>query len=301
MATTCCIPMIDMQKFPGESGKLVAACEEWGCFRIINHGIPATMLSEMQFISRSLLDLPVETKRLYGEAVGGKGYSPPLEASPLLEGLDVYDMASPGAVNALCSHLHVSPHQRETIMKYTAAIHELAMTLGSRLGESMGFCSDLFKGWPCRFRLNKYHFSPQTVGSTGAPMHSDAGFLTVVHDDEIVNGLEAVDKKTGVLFPIDPMPGTLLVNVGDLAKAWSNGRFCNVKHRVQCNEGTIRTSMACFVLGPKEEKVEAPPQLVDSDHPRLFIPFTFQEYINLRISTRSPTGEALQLLQTASS
>lgn len=294
-----CIPMIDMQGFPAESEKLIAASEEWGCFRIINHGIPATLLSEMQSISRSLLDLPVETKRQYSEAVGGKGHSPPQEASPLLEGLDVYDMASPGAVHALCSHLHVSPNQRETIMRYTEAIHELAMTIGRRLGESMGFCNDLFEGWPCRFRLNKYHFSPQTVGLTGAPMHSDAGFLTVVHDDEIVSGLEGVDKRSGQLFPIDPMPGTLLVNVGDLAKAWSNGRFCNVKHRVQCTEGVIRTSMACFVLGPREAKVEAPPQLVDSEHPRLFVPFTFQEYMSLRISTRSPTGEALQLLQTA--
>ncbi|XP_059664509.1 2-oxoglutarate-dependent dioxygenase DAO-like [Cornus florida] len=217
MASTCCMPVIDMQEFPGESEKLIAACEEWGCFRIINHGIPVTLLSEMQSISRSLLDLPAETKRRYDEAVDGKGYSPPQESNPLIEGLDVYDMASPGAVHAFCSHLHVSPHQRETIMRYTESIHELAMTIGRRLGESMGFsCSDLFKGWSCRFRLNKYNFSPQTVGLTGAPMHSDPGFLTVVHDDEIVNGLEAVDKKSGVLFPVDPMPGTLLVNVGDL-------------------------------------------------------------------------------------
>ncbi|XP_059663962.1 2-oxoglutarate-dependent dioxygenase DAO-like [Cornus florida] len=185
-------------------------------------------------------------------------------------------------------------------MWYIEAIHELAITIGSRLGESMGFCSDLFKGWQCQLRLNKYHFSPQTVGLTGALMHSDAGFPTVVHDDEMINGLKAVDNKSGVLFPIDPTPGTLLVNVGDLGMAWSNGRFCNVNHRVQCNDGKIRTSMACFVLGPKEGKMEAPLELVDTEHSRLFIPFTFREYMSLRISTKLPTSEALQLLQTAS-
>ncbi|KAA8524075.1 hypothetical protein F0562_010494 [Nyssa sinensis] len=164
----------------------------------------------------------------------------------------------------------------------------------------MGLEGELFKGWPCQFRLNKYHFTPQTIGSSGAPMHTDAGFLTIVQDDEIVSGLEAVDKKFGALVPIDPVPGTLLVNIGDLGKAWSNGRFYNVKHRVQCNEGTICMSIALFVLGPKEAKVEAPAQLVDSDNPRLFVPFSFEDYRMLRISTRSPTGGALELFRVTS-
>uniref|UniRef100_A0A5B6ZA03 Putative 2-oxoglutarate-dependent dioxygenase DAO-like n=1 Tax=Davidia involucrata TaxID=16924 RepID=A0A5B6ZA03_DAVIN len=161
----------------------------------------------------------------------------------------------------------------------------------------MGLDVELFKGWPCQFRLNKYHYTPQTIGSTGALMHTDAGFLTIVQDDEIVSGLEAVDKKSGALVPIDPMPGTLLINIGDLGKAWSNGRFYNVKHRVQCNQGTIRMSIALLVLGPKEAKVEAPPQLVDSEHLRLFVPFTFEDYRMLRLSNGLPAGEALELLR----
>ncbi|KAK4420626.1 2-oxoglutarate-dependent dioxygenase DAO [Sesamum alatum] len=113
-------------------------------------------------------------------------------------------------------------------------------------------------------------------------------------DDENVNGLEAVDEITGDWVPVDHIPGSLVVNLGDVATAWSNGRFCNVKHRVQCYEPTIRTSIALFVLAPKDEKVEAPPQPVDSDHPRRYIPFDFEEYWKLRTSTRSVTGGALQ-------
>ncbi|KAK4420627.1 2-oxoglutarate-dependent dioxygenase DAO [Sesamum alatum] len=149
--------------------------------------------------------------------------------------------------------------------------------------------------------MNKYNYGPESVGMSGVIVHTDPGFLTILQDDENVSGLEVVDEITGDLVPVDPIPGTLVVNVGDVAKAWSNGRFRNVKHRVQCYEPTVRTSIALFVLAPKDEKVEAPPQLVDSDHPRRYIPFDFEEYWKLRTSTRSITGEALQSFLAKSS
>lgn len=80
-------------------------------------------------------------------------------------------------------------------------------------------------------------------------------------------------------------------------QVWTNGRFCNVKHRVQCYEPTIRISIAIFVLGPKDRKVEAPSEFVDSDHPRLYNPFDFEEYRKLRYLTKSPTGGALQMFR----
>ncbi|KAA8524074.1 hypothetical protein F0562_010495 [Nyssa sinensis] len=293
MMSSVCIPEIDMQDFEQQSGKLIAACEEWGCFRIINHGIPVSLMSEIKLVARSLFDLPMEIKQRNAEVVAGKGYSPLDMDNPLLEGLGVYDMALPGAVDKFCDQLNATPQQSH-------AVHELAQDMVQKLVESTGLDSELFKGWPCQFRLNKYHFTAQTIGSNGSQMHTDVGFLTILQDDEIVSGLKVVDKKSGALVPIDPMPGTLLVNIGDLGKAWSNGRFYNVKHQVQCNEGTTRMSIACFVLGPKEAKVEAPTQLVDSDHPRLFVPFLFEDYRLLRISTRSPTGGALELFRVTS-
>jgi isopenicillin N synthase-like dioxygenase len=220
---------------------------------------------------------------------------------------------------------------REIIETYAQAIHELAIDLGRKLAKSVGLVSDLFKGWPCQFRINKYNFTPETVGSSGVQIHTDSGFLTILQDDENVGGLEVMDKS-GAFVSVDPCPGTLLVNLGDVAKvriyigclpfigpyswkiskfmmcvfvgmffkAWSNGRFCNVKHRVQCKEATIRVSIASFLLGPKEAAVEAPPQLVDSQHPRLYVPFTYEDYRKLRISTKLQAGEALEHVRTHS-
>ncbi|KAL6975546.1 hypothetical protein U1Q18_024342 [Sarracenia purpurea var. burkii] len=295
------VPVIDLEGFPLQSQKLIDACEDWGCFRIINHSIPATLMSAMKSVVRSLLDLPPEIKRRNTDVIAGSGYVAPSKVNPLYEGLGLYDIGSPDAVHSFCTQLHASPQQRETILRYSQAVHELAMDIASKIGESLGLGGDLFVGWSCQFRINKYSFTPETVGSSGVQVHTDSGFLTILQDDENVGGLEVVDKKTSAFTPVDPMPGALLVNLGDVAKVWSNGRFYNVKHRVQCKEATTRFSIALFLLGPKEAAVEAPPELVDAEHPRLYVPTTFEEYRKLRLSTGLRAGEALSLLSSLSS
>ncbi|KAH7860371.1 hypothetical protein Vadar_012710 [Vaccinium darrowii] len=294
------IPVIDMQDFPAQSGKLMEACREWGCFRIINHGISPELMGEMKAVSRSLLDLPVEIKLRNSHPVQGKGYTPRNKASPVFEGLGCYDMAAPGNLDNFFDQLCVSdPYQREIIRAYSKAIHDLGMDMGRKLLQGLGLSGDLFNGWPCQLRINKYNYTPQYVGSTGAVLHTDPGFLTVLQDDEIIGGLEAVHKETGEYVPVDPMPDSLVVNLGDLAALWSNGRLWSVKHRVQCYEGSVRLSIAMFVLGPKDGALGAPEELVDSEHPRLYKPMNFEEYRMLRITTKSPTG-AIELLRIKS-
>ncbi|KAL6999720.1 hypothetical protein U1Q18_000877 [Sarracenia purpurea var. burkii] len=292
-----CIPVIDMQNFPAESKKLMAACDEWGCFRIINHNISPALMAEMKLVSRSLLDLPVEIKSRNFHPVAGKGYTPLNMASSVYEGLGCYDMASPGALDNFFNQLSVSPHQREIISEYSKAIYEIGMEMGRKLLEGLGLVGDLFEGgWPCQLRMHKYSYTPEYVGSTGVVLHTDPGFLTILQDDEVIGGLEAVHKVTGEFIAVDPMSGSLVVNLGDFATIWSNGRLWSVKHRVQCYEGKVRVSIALFVLGPKDGTLGAPEELVDSDHPRLYNSMNFEEYRTLRISTKSPTG-AIELLR----
>ncbi|KAF7140510.1 hypothetical protein RHSIM_Rhsim06G0186100 [Rhododendron simsii] len=296
----CTVPVIDMQDFPAQSGKLMEACGEWGFFRIINHGIPPALMLEMKAVWRSLLDLPEEIKIRNSTPVQGKGYTPPNMASPVFEGLGCYDMAVPGNLDQFLDQLCVSdPHQREIIKTYSKAIYELGMHMGRKLLEGLGLSGDLFSGWPCQFRINKYNYTPDYVGFTGAVLHTDPGFLTILQDDEIIGGLEAVGKKTEEYVSVEPMPGSLVVNLGDLAAIWSNGRLWSVKHIVQCYEGSIRVSIALFVLGPKDGALGAPEELVDSEHPRLYKPMNFEEYRMLRINTKSATG-AIELLRIES-
>ncbi|KAK7846721.1 gibberellin 2-beta-dioxygenase 8 [Quercus suber] len=262
--------------------RLREASEESGCFRIVNHKIPSSLMSEMKKVVREVLDLPMEIKMRNTESSPAVvTWLPPrstLFMRPWVSMIwPLLNLCAPFLLN------WISPLTKEL---YAEAIHELAIDLGRMLA----------KRWPCQFRINKYNFTPETVGSSGVQIHTDSGFLTILQDDENVSGLEVMDKS-GAFVSVDPWVGTLLVNLGDVAKAWSNGRFCNVKHRVQCKEACIRVSIASFLLGPKEEAVEAPPELVDSDNTRQFLPFTYEEYRKLRISTKLHAGEALQFVR----
>ncbi|KAF9673048.1 hypothetical protein SADUNF_Sadunf11G0108400 [Salix dunnii] len=298
------VPIIDLHDFPGQYEKLRRACVEWGCFRIVNHGISLTLMADMKRVVRSLLDLPFDVKKRNIDVIAGSGYMAPSKVNPLYEALGLYDIGSSQAVETFCSQLDASPYQRshslfgfvvarEVIEMYAKAIHGAAMDIARKLAESMGLNGNLFESWISQFRINKYNFTPETIGSSGVQIHTDSGFLTILQDDENVGGLEVMDPS-GVYVTVDPSPGTLLVNLGDIATAWSNGRLRNVLHRVQCKESTIRISIASFLIGPRDE-VEAPPELVDSEHPRLYVSFTYEDYRELRLDKKLPAGEALEL------
>ncbi|RZC62850.1 hypothetical protein C5167_024618 [Papaver somniferum] len=291
------IPVIDLQKFPGQSAEILKACKEWGCFRIINHGIPDKLMTDMKQVVRALFDRPLEIKRRNIDVIEGSGYRAPNQKNPLYEALGLYDMGSSEAVETFCTQLDASPQQREVIKAYSNALHELIMELCGKLAESMGLSYDLAQGWPCQFRINKYNFTQESLGSSGVQIHTDSGFLTVLQEDDCVGGLEVLNKSSGKYVAVDPLPRSLCVNLGDMATVWSNGVFCNVRHRVQCKQAAIRISIALFLLGPKEAVVEAPRVFVDSNHPRLYKPFTYEDLRKLRISTGLHAGEALELMR----
>ncbi|KAI3747670.1 hypothetical protein L6452_10243 [Arctium lappa] len=107
---------------------------------------------------------------------------------------------------------------------------------------------------------------------------------TILQDDEGVGGPEVMDKSDNFVL-VDPWSGTLIFKVGDMATVWSNGRFCNVKHRVQCKKATIRVSIAPSLLGPREA-IEPLLELVDVEHPRAYMPTTYEDYRKWRFSQR---------------
>lgn len=106
---------------------------------------------------------------------------------------------------------------REVMKIYCEAVHGLAMDMADELTRSrMGLSSGRFGDWACQLRMSKYSFIPETVGSTGVQLHADTGFLAILQADDGVSGLEVMDKS-GSFVPIDPWPGTFLVNLGDVA------------------------------------------------------------------------------------
>ena len=62
--------------------------------------------------------------------------------------------------------------------------------------------------------------------------HSDWGSLTILFQDG-VGGLEVVDRRTGGWIDVPAIPGTYVVNIGDLMSRWTNGAWHSTKHRVR--------------------------------------------------------------------
>ncbi|KAJ4771893.1 2-oxoglutarate (2OG) and Fe(II)-dependent oxygenase superfamily protein [Rhynchospora pubera] len=290
------LPVIDLAEFSNQNQtkNILEASRYWGCFRVINHGIPGYLQSKMKAAVKALFDLPDDVKRRNVSDVVDAGYR---SRPPLYEALGLYDASSQTDVDAFCSLLDAPIHARGTIKAYAQKSHEVIVDIATKLAESMGLKDQNFSEWQCIFRLIKYNFNQDSVGSnSGVQTHSDASFLTLLQEDECVGGLEILDPGSDSYVEVNPLPGSLLVLLGDVAKVWSNGLFRNVKHRVECKTAIPRFTIALFMWAPKDDKVEVPAALVDSDHPLMYRSFIFNEYRKLRLTAGMRAGEALSHL-----
>jgi isopenicillin N synthase-like dioxygenase len=112
--------------------------------------------------------------------------------------------------------------------------HSLYRSLGEALeiGDEDYFCRIHSKN-DCHMTWNFYPSMPlQALHSADAKRlnaHTDFGTLTLVFQDA-VGGLEVHDGHT--FRPIVPVPGAIVVNVGDMLEQQSNGRWKSALHRV---------------------------------------------------------------------
>jgi naringenin 3-dioxygenase len=74
------IPVISLEGIEQENGrrdeickKIVEACEDWGIFQVIDHGINTALISEMSRYAREFFALPPEEKLRFDMTGGKKG------------------------------------------------------------------------------------------------------------------------------------------------------------------------------------------------------------------------------------
>ena len=94
-----------------------------------------------------------------------------------------------------------------------------------------------------RGSLQYYPPQPDGAGEDqfGVAPHTDFGVLTVLCQDRI-GGLE-IRRRDGGWAAMPPIPGTLVVNIGDLLERWSNRRYRSTVHRVINASGRERLSL----------------------------------------------------------
>jgi isopenicillin N synthase-like dioxygenase len=111
----------------------------------------------------------------------------------------------------------------------------------------------------CRIPLSRASFVYYPSQSTRTDMqvfgvgpHTDFGVLTVLCQDD-VGGLQ-VENLEGHWIEAPPIPGTLVVNVGDLLERWTDGAFRSTPHRVINSSDRERLSLV-LAFDPDPETV----------------------------------------------
>jgi isopenicillin N synthase-like dioxygenase len=177
-----------------------------------------------------------------------------------------------------------------------AILHALAISLSLPSEEQLSktHAQSLFQ-----LRLLHYPPIPASLLSSGShsriSAHSDFGTLTLLFQDSI-GGLEIEDPHSrGTFRAVNPVPGTVLVNVGDLMERWSNGRWRSTVHRVVAppsavegqEEGNLckaRYSIPFFATADPDTVIEALPGCWGEGNLKKFESVTAWEYVQMRMA-----------------
>ena len=274
---------------------LVEAAEGVGFFYVKNHGVPQDLADEVQKVGRAFFDQPdAEKQRVavnsyhrgfieMGEAKMYESAKADLKES-FIWGLDIDE----DDAEYKAGHKLIGPNQwpdfmpemRPLMVRYMDACNALGARLLRAFAIAMGEPADRFVQ---RFdrpisRGALVYYPPQDADmgdeQFGVAPHSDYGVLTLLNQDP-VGGLQVMGKD-GEWLMAHPIPGTFVVNVGDLLARWTNERFQSTEHRVVNSSGRERLSIAVFV-DPNHDTVIDP--VVTDDVPALYPPVTCGEYV----------------------
>ncbi|MDQ8205471.1 2OG-Fe(II) oxygenase family protein [Pelagicoccus sp. SDUM812003] len=148
------------------------------------------------------------------------------------------------------------------------------------------FFTDKHSGRTQTLRL--LHYPPSETheeGQLGAGAHTDYGTLTLLYQDN-TGGLEVM-SQTGEWLPAPPLPGTIVINTGDLLARWTNDVYRSTAHRVQVRPSAAksgRLSIAFFSDPDPDVVIDPLPSCISEDNPSRYAAITAEEHINAKIA-----------------
>jgi isopenicillin N synthase-like dioxygenase len=301
------IPIIDLSENAETAAHAVhMACRETGFFYVKNHGVLQSVIDNQFDLAKRFFVMPVEAKMAIDMRLSPSlaGYEPfgsqtldsqdsSKEASPadFKEGFNfAADIADdhPMALRKMKGYGHNRWPQiigfREQSLNYQRGMEEVGHKILSLLARSLAMPADWFvpsyEMGSCTVRMLRYPPQPSNApfNQLGAGAHTDWGGITILAQDS-VGGLE-VRNAAGEWIVATPIPGTFVVNLGDLMARWTNGIYNSNLHRVKNNTGDRdRYSIASFYAPFADALIEAVPTCVDADHPRRYVSCSAAEHI----------------------
>jgi len=295
------IPVLDFGPFfAAESGALDwlvpqvrHACENVGFFYAANHGVPEELVERAFAASRRFHALPLEEKLKLRLNENNIGYLP-INAS--VQGASTVHKATRPNQNESffvshdrdCDHPDVVagkplrgrnqwppeplvPGVRHDMMAYFRALGAMCDRILPVFAVALDMPEEHFAPFfanEAHANLRFLHYPPQDASEDnlfGQAPHTDNSFMTALARTD-VPGL-AVRLPSGEWFPPPIIPGTFLINLGNIMRRWSNDRFLSTPHGVLNDSGTDRYSIAYFHSPNVNAVIECMPSCVSTDNP----------------------------------
>jgi isopenicillin N synthase-like dioxygenase len=273
------------------------ASERIGFFYIRNHGVPQDLIDRVYEVSRRFYSQPLEEKLKVRVNACHRGFLKVGEAK-------MYDRAKVDLKESFIWGLELDeddpdvragrklmgpnqwPQDMPELRTVLYAYYEAILACGNRLLTAMAASLDL----PADFFTKKFakplargalvYYPPQPadlgVEQFGVAPHTDYGGLTLLSQDD-TGGLQ-VKGKSGKWVTAHPVPGTLVIYIGDLMSRWTNDHFMSNPHRVVNTSGRERFSVAVF-FDPSYDTVIDPADIFRGREEPRYPPVVCGEYV----------------------
>ena len=285
------LPILDFSRLeagPAEKAAFLFELRETahnlGFFYLTGHGIADELTCQLLQLSRRFFELP-EQDKLAIEMVNSPhfrgytraGWERTRGERDWREQLDIgaERPALPREANSLPWTRLQGPNQWPTalpeiqtvVLRYQAAVRELAIRLvrafALALGQSATVFDPIFTPDPHQLiKIIRYPGRDATEGDQGVGAHRDGGFVTVLLQD-VQPGLQVEHEGNWIDAP--PIPGTFVINIGELLELASNGYLRATVHRAITPPANIdRLSVGFFFSARLDANVpllELPPTL----------------------------------------
>jgi len=266
------LPVIDLSGlFDGDeaakakvAAELGAAARTSGFFYITGHGMSQDLMDTTFAASKQFHEMPRGYKMKYwsGFTTHHRGYVPFEENGTKFPKVMNFNEAWDMSFEAPADHPDYVAGWRmtgpniwpdldgwkETVSTYYDGVFNLGLRLLDAFALELDVpAEELTRYITCptsQLRLLRYieNDMPQTKDMTGISAHSDFECFTILLPQSA--GLQVMTADD-IWIEAPPIPGTFIVNIGDIFETWSGGMYKSTQHRV-VNIGKERYSMPLF-------------------------------------------------------